>query len=606
MGQTVPRIPIDFYRAERDQADREGADAASTARRLSRARLILILVVIGSIFAPRWTSIGVAWTIAVVSAAAFFAAVQLHRRARDRERIAWSRGRSARDGIARIERNWDDLAPSPPLTEMAPWSTRVANDLGVVGDRSLIQLLGAPNSRLGAQRLLHWLLDDPAPLDVIQARQASVASLRDRSGLLFDVAAASQRGGERSQTARAIPAFVAWCEDQRTTRNFWISRAVSVFFVALGVSGAVMRSDVGNALITIAIVGQLTVTGRARSRINASSKGIESAVTQLDGLVRITDVIVVANDADGQFGEIQRSLRTENVTSSLRAFVRLLAWNDVRYSPLSHWALNTAIGFDVHLEAALESARAHHRSIARHWIDELSSALALLSLSTLAFEHPDWTIPTVDDGMGAPPLAATSLAHPLLGESAVANDVSLPAPGTAVIVSGPNMAGKTTYLRAIGVNMLLAQAGGAVRARRMQLSRCRVRSSIRVEDDLGHGISLFLAEILRARDIVRDAENRNESRVVFLFDEILHGTNAEDRRLATRSVLERLMRAGAVGIVTTHDPGIAAGDARHVHFDAEIGRDVDGRPTLGFDYRATPGPAVRTNALALMDLYLNG
>jgi DNA mismatch repair ATPase MutS len=299
-------------------------------------------------------------------------------------------------------------------------------------------------------------------------------------------------------------------------------------------------------------------------------------------------------------------MRDQRLTAGLRGLVRLLAWNDVRYSPLSHWFANVVVGFDVHLDAALENARARYRPVARTWIEQLSDALALLSLATMAFEHPEWVVPKFDESASAPPLDASMLAHPLLGDAtAVPNDARLLAPGATLVVSGPNMAGKTTYLRAIGVNVLLAQAGGVVRAERMQLARCRVRSSIRVEDDLGHGVSLFLAEILRTRDIVVDAENAAAPRVMFLFDEILHGTNAEDRRLATRAVLERLQRAGAAGIVTTHDPGIATGAASHMHFDAEIGRDEGNRPLLRFDYRVTPGPAVRTNALALVELYLS-
>jgi hypothetical protein len=383
-------------------------------------------------------------------------------------------------------------------------------------------------------------------------------------------------------------------------------RLFSAALVALGIAGGLLRTDVGNALIVLSVTGQLAMTAAARRRINERTKGTETAVSQLEGLVRISDLLVAAPDAEGRFGEIQRYMRDERLTVELRRLVRLLAWNDMRYSPLSHWFANVVVGFDVHLDAALEKARARHRPVARMWIEQLSDALALLSLAMMAFEHPGWVVPQFDDAASAPPLDATMLAHPLLGDaSAVPNDARLLAPGATLVVSGPNMAGKTTYLRAIGVNVLLAQAGGVVRADRMRLARCRVRSSIRVEDDLGHGVSLFLAEILRTRDIVVDAENAGAPRVLFLFDEILHGTNAEDRRLATRAVQERLQRAGAVGIVTTHDPLIATGPSLPVHFDAEIGRDDAGRPMLRFDYRVTPGPAVRTNALALVELYLS-
>jgi len=604
--QLSSMTPTEFYRAERDQADRERDGAASRARVLSRLRLFLMLLAVGTALVSSRMPPALAWTLGLGAVTGFLVAVQRHRRVLEIERAAWSRSRAASDGIARIERRWSDLAPPAASTESGGWPERIARDLGVTGDRSLMHLLGAPRSALGARRLLEWLLDDPASIDVLERRQQSVRVLRGQERLLLAVAANAQRSAERPSTARAISAFVAWCEDAGSApASALLSRALSVGLVALGVTGALLRSDVGNALIALSIAGQLVMTGAARRRINQRTKGTETAVSQLDGLVRISEQLVAAPDVEGGFGEIQRHMRTERITGTLRGLVRVLAWNDMRYSPLSHWMANALVGFDVHLDAALEQARARHKPVARAWIEQLSDALALLSLATMAFEHADWIIPRFDDAPTAAPLDASTLAHPLLGETAVPNDARLLAPGATLVVSGPNMAGKTTYLRAIGINVLLAQAGGAVRAEHMQLARCRVRSSIRVEDDLGHGVSLFLAEILRTRDIVTDAENAAAPRVMFLFDEILHGTNSEDRRLATRAVQERLQRAGAVGVVTTHDPLIATGAAVSLHFDAEIGRDEESRPTLRFDYRVAPGPAVRTNALALVELYLS-
>jgi len=207
----------------------------------------------------------------------------------------------------------------------------------------------------------------------------------------------------------------------------------------------------------------------------------------------------------------------------------------------------------------------------------------------------------------APPLDATALAHPLLApDLAVPNDVRLAAPGAVAVLSGANMAGKTTFLRAVGLNALLAQAGGPACAEALALRRCRVRSSVRVEDDLSRGASLFLAEATRLRDVIVDADDAARPPVLFLFDEILHGTNAADRRAATRTVLRRLARAGAAGLVTTHDPEVGAfGDgagARQLHFAGRVARDASGRPALAFDYRVRPGPAREANAGAVLEM----
>jgi DNA mismatch repair ATPase MutS len=189
----------------------------------------------------------------------------------------------------------------------------------------------------------------------------------------------------------------------------------------------------------------------------------------------------------------------------------------------------------------------------------------------------------------------------------VANPVVIESPGSAIVISGSNMSGKTTYLRAVGLNALLAFAGGAVCAKEFSIRRSRVRTTVRVEDDLGAGVSLFLAEVSRIAAVVEDAGKSNEPPVLFLLDEILHGTNAADRREATQLVLRRLLGSDAWGIITTHDPQIAAvHDQVHearvtaVHFtDAVEARE--GGVAMTFDYVLRPGPATTTNALRILE-----
>jgi DNA mismatch repair ATPase MutS len=179
------------------------------------------------------------------------------------------------------------------------------------------------------------------------------------------------------------------------------------------------------------------------------------------------------------------------------------------------------------------------------------------------------------------------------------------------VVSGSNMAGKTTFLRAAGLSALLAQAGGPVPAQELSIRRCRVRTSVRIEDDPAHGVSLFLAEAQRLQAIVRQAEDPSRPPVFFLLDEILHGTNAEDRREAIRLVLRRLAATPAFGLVTTHDPEIARGvrsgadggagdsDARQLHFRETVTAE-GGSVRMHFDYLARLGPATSRNALTIL------
>jgi DNA mismatch repair ATPase MutS len=232
---------------------------------------------------------------------------------------------------------------------------------------------------------------------------------------------------------------------------------------------------------------------------------------------------------------------------------------------------------------------------------------ALAALATLAHDNPSWPFPTLDDG--ADRLTATALAHPLLpAATRVGNDVIVGPPGTMLLVTGSNMSGKSTLLRAIGLNAVLAQAGAPVCASRLTMPTVELRTSIRLADSLERGVSLFMAELHRLKEIVDAARSRDRARpLLYLLDEILHGTNTAERLIAARAVLEHLVRAGAIGAVTTHDltlaaDGALAGASRPVHFTEQVTSENGGVAGMTFDYRLRPGLATSTNALKLLAL----
>ena len=241
---------------------------------------------------------------------------------------------------------------------------------------------------------------------------------------------------------------------------------------------------------------------------------------------------------------------------------------------------------------------------------------ALGALATLAHDQPDWVFAEVvapdgvDGSADGTVLDAAALGHPLIpDEKRVANDVRVGPPGTFLLVTGSNMSGKSTLLRALGLNVVLAQAGAPVCAARLRMPRLDVHTSIRVQDSLARGVSYFMAELERLKQIV-DAAHRvrdeGSATLLFLLDEILHGTNTAERRIAATRVIRHLVDTGAIGAATTHDLELAeepalAGAARLVHF-SETFNDVDGASTLHFDYRLRDGLATSTNALALMKI----
>jgi len=245
--------------------------------------------------------------------------------------------------------------------------------------------------------------------------------------------------------------------------------------------------------------------------------------------------------------------------------------------------------------------KAHGRDLAV-WIDALGEFEALGSLAGYAFEHPADPFPEIVEG--ACIFDGCGLGHPLIpAATMVRNDCALGAPPAegrpqASLVSGSNMSGKSTLLRTVGVNTVLALAGAPVRAVSLRLSPLALGTSIRILDSLQGGASHFYAEIARLRQIVDLTEGRVP--VLFLLDEMLHGTNSHDRRIGAEAVIRSLLGAGSIGLVTTHDlalAGIAKADPRmaNVHFEDHL---EDGRIT--FDYRMRPGVVTRSNAIALM------
>jgi DNA mismatch repair ATPase MutS len=277
---------------------------------------------------------------------------------------------------------------------------------------------------------------------------------------------------------------------------------------------------------------------------------------------------------------------------------RLIQWLDARrnilFAPLSIFILWTT-----QLAMAIESWREVHGPHLERWLRAAGEYESLCALSGFAFEQPATCFPEVAAD-GAPHFAATAARHPLIPfERCVANDVALDAACRLLVVSGSNMSGKSTLLRTIGTNTVLAQMGAPVCATSLTLSPLRIGTSMRTQDSLIDGTSRFYAEIKRLKLVVDLAGG--DRPLLFLLDEILHGTNSHDRGIGAEAVVRNLLERGAIGLITTHDltlAGVAdnlAPRARNVHFADQL---TDGE--MVFDYKMHEGPVQKSNALGLM------
>ncbi len=607
--------PAAVYAERARRFDREVARRRNTVRAYGRVRLgVFAAAVAGTWWVLASGLGGAAWLPLVGGAAvAFGVLVARQRAARRRMRRSELMADFNREGIARVERRWDDLPATPGAG--ADGAHDYAVDLDLFGHASLWRLLGSCATAPGRRTLRAWLLRGADP-DTVALRQEAV---REMAGALDfrDRLAAEGRllpsdGGDSDRSAER---FMRWAEgDTWLKGRAWLRISslvlapVNVAATALYALGAAPTPVMAWPLVISALV------------LAPQWKGLHGALAEADdgesGLRRYGPLLRHIHDASFRsphaaairrrlVADMPGSRRARAAAGEVAVLRRLLDLADVRRSPLFHVPLALVLHWDVHVLAALERWRERCGRRARGWLDAVGEAEALASLAALAADHPDWSMPALD--RDARILRGRALGHPLLAPSVcVRNDVELGPSGSFLLVTGSNMSGKSTLLRAVGLNAVLAQTGAPVCAESLRTPPLRVVTSMRVDDSLADGVSLFMAELQRLKTVVDAARSPGGAfpRTLYLLDEILQGTNSAERRVAARTVLRHLLETGAVGAATTHDLSLAAADdlvarAVAVHFRESVDGDGQG---LSFDYRLRSGIATSTNALKLLEM----
>ncbi len=614
--------PLAEYQRRRIEFAGHAQQLARVDRRLSLTRAALFVIGVGLLAWGFYSPI-FAWWWCLLPVIGFAAAVVRH------ESVSRQLDRCRR-GIAYHEQNLDRLEhrwPSAGTTgeryvdEQHPYEC----DLDLFGKGSLFQLLCRARTRLGEDVLAGWLRTAANP-SAIDFRQRAINELRGRVDLRENLA--------------LLPAEVHDSLDQKLLHHWasqppqslswrWLA-AAGTFGIAAVVSGiGWMVLGWPLAILVFVAILELLLHFALKNSLLRVAHDMDKANSGLAILSQVLSVLEAEQFHTPLLAALVAQIDSEHHVPSwqIHRLQKLSAWLDSAWHNQLFAPLAFLLCLPIWLTHAIERWRATVGPHIEQWLDAVGQFEAISSLAGYAFEHPADPFPEIiavevgrwSDGLvrrdsnlptspppvlptSAPVFDAAGLGHPLIPvERCIRNDIRFGAEPRLVMVSGSNMSGKSTLLRTIGSNVVLALAGAPVRATRMRVSPFVLATSIRVHDSLLEGASLFFAVISRMKSIVE--RTGGPIPVLFLIDEILPGTNSHDRRVGAEGIIRRLLDRGAAGLVTTHDLALTdiveklGSIAVNVHFEDRL---ESGRMT--FDYRIRPGVVRRSNALELMRL----
>ncbi len=561
--------------------------------RLSSLRGVLFLTGLVLLWLCTRETVSGVWVI--TDAVAFLAAMLVHGRVIAARKLARRRVAHYQTGLDRILGRWLGIGATGARFRVPEHV--YTDDLDIFGDGSLFQLICSARTRLGEDQLAHWF-QQPADREIVLRRQQAVQELRSEIDLREQLALLSAAAHDDfDQNALLDWVGIPSRPLRWGVRLFAVGISLSTIVLFLvGWFGGTMTSA-----LLLSLIVQTIFLARHRRFVMSVLNGVDEAGQGLAILEQVLDVMEERRFASPLLNEIVARLRVEGIPPS-----RTIGQLNTRIEYLNNSLRNqffapiaVLLCLPLHLVHAIEQWR---ETVGQHipqWCSAVAEFEALVSLSQYAFERPTQPFPRLSDERTL--LNATALGHPLLSSAeCVTNDVRLDSNTKLLLVSGSNMSGKSTLLRTIGTNIVLALAGAPVRAASLEISTFQLATAMRISDSLQEGKSLFFAVLKRIKRVVDLADG--ERPLLFLLDEILQGTNSHDRRIGAEAVIRNLIDRGAIGLVTTHDlalTDIAASlpGAVNVHFADQL---KNGEMT--FNYHLRNGVVEKSNAIELMRL----
>ncbi|MBB5340079.1 MutS-related protein [Tunturiibacter gelidoferens] len=585
--------PSEEYKQRQQAREQQVAHFEKLHRRFGNLRLLVVIATLvaawlslhNDAFSPWWLLTGPAIFLAI----AILHAGILRKRSCSERAVDFYR-----KGLARIEDRW--VGTGQTGDRIDTHTSLYATDLDLFGPGSLFELLSLARTRMGEDTLAAWLLTPSAVTDIKQ-RHAAVSELRTRLDLREDVAIL----GEDLKVGIHAKALTHWAEAPNQLKHRalrWLSLAISFASTASVVYWA-ERGEKTPFFLILALA--CIITAFLRRQTAEVLHSTEHALKDLQLLSSLLARLERESFESPRLQTLKRDLSSHHLAGS-QAIARLrtiVEYINALENPILR-ALNVPLLYGVQVAYAAEAWRSVHGTAVRSWLATIGETEALLSLSAYTFEHPAEPFPEFVEG--PPSFIAEQLGHPLIpAAKCVRNNVSVCGETRVLLISGSNMSGKSTLMRAVGINTVLAMAGAPVRAARLQLTPLQIGASILINDSLQEGSSRFYAEITRLRWIC-DLADKNPP-VLFLLDELLQGTNSKDRLIGAEGVVRALLDSGAIGLISTHDLALTnIGERRdprlhNVHLQDEI---EDGK--MKFDFKLQEGVVTKSNGIELMRL----
>ena len=619
--QTRPQV-LQYYQEKLDAAEKEVKDSAGqwSAVGIVRGLLLLASILLAAIaLVDAFELRPIAGPIAAVVFVVFILVALYHEGLQTKMRQGKVLITMHRESLARMNRQWKDI--KAPKIDIPDWFLATSKDLDLLGDSSVFKLLGITRTPLGTETLKNWIIDGALP-EEIQLRQAAVEELKTE----FDWRLKFRFECEQLADSQSGPSrFVDWAESpswfSKQAWVLWLARLTAIASV-VGIVGAIAGLvGVGSAALFGCVLGVacginfLLSVARAGSIHNVFDQ-VSSRSNDAARYVTLFDMVADFDAKSDRLKQLQSGFARsgDGAQAKMKKLGSMVGIANLRRSGglfVFYIILQFLFFWDAHVLDLLERWKAKHGKQARDWFDSLGQTEALVALAKLAGDEPDWVFPTVYEASGDQEVVVggEQVGHPLLDEGRVRNDVQMGPVGTVLLVTGSNMSGKSTLLRSVGSNVVLAQMGTVVCANNFKCPPVRIETSMRIADSLADGVSFFMAELKRLKEIVDTAKthaSNNPRRLLFLLDEILQGTNSVERQVAVSRVVRKLIDDKAIGAISTHDLDLAettelAKACQTVHFSEQF-VEKDGKKTMTFDYQMKPGIAQTTNALKLLEI----